>query len=162
MQSFLHYLRLIRSSWMLWNETKLMLFFVWYFANIFAWLADWLTNWQLHKFEHFLGSCQLYGYSRTSQYLMKPEGSLQCSQEPSTSSHSVLDQSICATFPVSLIFLDLNHYNYNWRRIKVMQLSSFILETKFRTHTELWQNYGIPYSNCYGFRHQTRRQKGLD
>jgi hypothetical protein len=34
--------------------------------------------------EPFLRSRQLYSYSRTSQYFMEPEGSLPCSQEPST------------------------------------------------------------------------------
>jgi hypothetical protein len=32
----------------------------------------------------FLRSCQLCSHSRTSQHFMEPEGSLPCSQEPST------------------------------------------------------------------------------
>jgi hypothetical protein len=35
--------------------------------------------------EPFLRSCQLWSYSRTSQQFKEPEGSLPCSQEPSTS-----------------------------------------------------------------------------
>jgi hypothetical protein len=34
--------------------------------------------------EPFLRSCQLCSHSRTSQHFMEPEGSLPCSQEPST------------------------------------------------------------------------------
>jgi hypothetical protein len=37
-----------------------------------------------HGAEPFLRSCQLCSYSRTSQHFMEPEGSLLCSQEPST------------------------------------------------------------------------------
>jgi hypothetical protein len=38
----------------------------------------------LHGAQPFLRSCQLYSFSRTSQHFMEPEGSLPCSQEPST------------------------------------------------------------------------------
>jgi hypothetical protein len=39
---------------------------------------------QLHGAEAFLRSRQLCSYSRSSQNFMEPEGSLPCSQEPST------------------------------------------------------------------------------
>jgi hypothetical protein len=41
----------------------------------------------------FLRSCQMCSYSRTSQYFMKPEGSLPCSEEPSTGAYSEPDRS---------------------------------------------------------------------
>jgi hypothetical protein len=51
----------------------------------------------LHSLTHgakpFLRSCQLCSYSRSSQRFMEPEGSLPCSQEPSTGPHSEPDQS---------------------------------------------------------------------
>jgi hypothetical protein len=43
--------------------------------------------------EPFLRSCQLCSYSRTSQYFMEPEGSLPCSQKPSTGPYSGPDES---------------------------------------------------------------------
>jgi hypothetical protein len=51
--------------------------------------------------EPFLRSCQLCSHSRTSQHFMKPEGSLPCSQEPSTGPYSEPYRSI-PSHPVSL------------------------------------------------------------
>jgi hypothetical protein len=42
--------------------------------------------------EAFLRSCHLCSYSRTSQHFMEPEGSLLCSQEPSTGPYPEPDQ----------------------------------------------------------------------
>jgi hypothetical protein len=41
----------------------------------------------------FLGSRQLCSYSKTSQHFMEPEGSLSCSQEPSTGPYPEPDRS---------------------------------------------------------------------
>jgi hypothetical protein len=49
------------------------------FMNLFT-LYAWLT----HGAEPFLTSRQLCSYSRTFQHFMEPEGSVPCSQEPST------------------------------------------------------------------------------
>jgi hypothetical protein len=43
--------------------------------------------------EHFLRSCQLCSHSRTSPHFMEPEGSLSCSQEPSTGPYPQPDRS---------------------------------------------------------------------
>jgi hypothetical protein len=47
----------------------------------------------LHDAEPFLRSRQLRSYSRISKYFMEPEGSLLCSQEPSTSPYPEPDQA---------------------------------------------------------------------
>jgi hypothetical protein len=46
-----------------------------------------------HGAEPFLRSCQFCSYSRTSQHFTEPEGSLPCSQKPSTGPYSEPDQS---------------------------------------------------------------------
>jgi hypothetical protein len=46
-----------------------------------------------HGAEPFPRSCQLCSHSRTSQHFMEPEGSLTCSQEPSTPPYSEPDQT---------------------------------------------------------------------
>jgi hypothetical protein len=46
-----------------------------------------------HGAEPFLRSCQLCSYSSTSEHFMEPEGSLLCSQEPSTGLYPEPDQS---------------------------------------------------------------------
>jgi hypothetical protein len=51
-----------------------------------------ITN-KLHGAEPFLKSHQLCSYSRTSQYLMEPEGSLPCSHGTSTNPYLEPDQS---------------------------------------------------------------------
>jgi hypothetical protein len=47
-----------------------------------------------HGAEPFLRSCQFCSHSRTSQHFMEPEGSLPCSQEPSTGPYSESLRSI--------------------------------------------------------------------
>jgi hypothetical protein len=51
-----------------------------------------LTN-ELHWAEPFLRSRQLHSHSRISQHFMETEGSLPCSQEPSTGPYPAAEQS---------------------------------------------------------------------
>jgi hypothetical protein len=67
-----------------------------------------------HRAGPFLGSRQLCSYSRTSQHFMEPEGSLPCSQEPSSGPypepdqsnpyHNILSLTYALVFPVVLSF----------------------------------------------------------
>jgi hypothetical protein len=47
----------------------------------------------LHRAESFLKSFQSFGYSRTSQYFMEPEGSVLCSQELAIAPYPEPDES---------------------------------------------------------------------
>jgi hypothetical protein len=53
----------------------------------------WPVPWLTYAAEPFLRSCQLCSHSRTSQDFMEPEGSLPCSQQPSTGPYPELDRS---------------------------------------------------------------------
>jgi hypothetical protein len=62
-------------------------------------LTNQRTN-QLHRAEPFLRSRQSHNYSRISQHFMEPEGSLPCSQQPSTVSDGIL-YTVCVCVPLS-------------------------------------------------------------
>jgi hypothetical protein len=67
-----------------------------------------------HGAEPFLRSCQLCSYSRTSQYFMEPEGSLPCSQEPTTGPHPEPDQSNPYHPILSKIHFNIVHLPTSW------------------------------------------------
>jgi hypothetical protein len=97
----------------------------------------------------FLRSRQLCSHSKTSQHFMKPEGPLPCSQKPSTGpypgarlilsipSHPISLRSIlilsthlrlglpCPSHPPWL-----DHSNYVWRCVQVMELLIMLSERK--------------------------------
>jgi hypothetical protein len=60
-----------------------------------------------HAVEPFLRTRQLCSYSRTSQHFMEPEGSLSCSQEPSTGPYPEPEQSN----PYHPSYFSMNHFN---------------------------------------------------
>jgi hypothetical protein len=64
--------------------------------------------------EHFLRSRQLFSHSRTSQHFMKPEGSLPCSQEPSTGLYPERHQYNAHRPILSKIHLNIFHPPTSW------------------------------------------------
>jgi hypothetical protein len=53
-------------------------------AVLAVYFSKFITHSLTYGAEPFLKSCQMCSYSRTSQHFIEPEGSLPCSQEPST------------------------------------------------------------------------------
>jgi hypothetical protein len=68
-----------------------------------------LTHSLIHGAEPFLRSRQLCSHSGISQYFMEPEGSLPCSQEPSTGSSPEPDHPI-HTIPSYLFKIHFIHF----------------------------------------------------
>jgi hypothetical protein len=86
---FVHGSLVIRGPWVwktLENQGK-------YNVAISTWISFSRLTHSTHGAEPFLRSRQLCSYSRISQHFMEPEGSLPCSQEPSTGSYPKPDQS---------------------------------------------------------------------
>jgi hypothetical protein len=54
-------------------------------------MTDYLSN--SMELSHSWETSQSLSYSRISQHFMEPEGSLRCSQEPSTGPYPKLDKS---------------------------------------------------------------------
>jgi hypothetical protein len=67
-----------------------------------------------HGTEPFFRSPQLCNHSRTSQYLMEPEVSLPCSQEPSTTLYPEPDQSSPYHPILSKIHFNIVHPPMSW------------------------------------------------
>jgi hypothetical protein len=81
---------------------------------------------RVHGTEPFLRSRQLCSHSRTSQHFMEPEGSLPCSQEPSTSivlrpplSKSFINHSTIRHYEIYTIKCHKNIWSLfkRWKRI---------------------------------------------
>jgi hypothetical protein len=68
----------------------------------------------LTYFEPLLRSCQLCSYLRTSQHFMEPEGSLPCSQEPSTGPHPQPNQSSPYYHTLTEIHFNIIHQPTFW------------------------------------------------
>jgi hypothetical protein len=83
--------------------------------RVFSMQADWiLTHLLTHGAEPFLRSRQLCIHSRTSQHFMVPEGSIPCSQEPSTGPYSEPYQSNPDHLIQSKIQFNIVHPPTSW------------------------------------------------
>jgi hypothetical protein len=67
-----------------------------------------------YEAEPFLRSCQLCSYSRTSQHFMELQGSLPCSQEPSTGPYPERDRSGPYHPILSKIHFNIAHPPTSW------------------------------------------------
>jgi hypothetical protein len=67
-----------------------------------------------HGAEPFWRSRQFCSYSRISQHFMEPEGSLQCSQEPSTGPYPEPDPLHYFINNFTILFVIWIHSNYNY------------------------------------------------
>jgi hypothetical protein len=90
------------SSWLHMLCSAQTVFTFWTTVLHLLWSRDMLTTFT-HGAEPFLRSHQLCGYSGISQHFMEPDGSLPCSQEPSTGPYAEPDKSNLA-HPISRRF----------------------------------------------------------
>jgi hypothetical protein len=84
-------------------------------------VIKYITTYPFNGAESFLRSCQSLTYPRTSQYFMEPEGSLSCSQEPSTGPNTHNFENECPS-------LTLCNWDINWLHEKNMADLVFNIE----------------------------------
>jgi hypothetical protein len=75
----------------------------------------------IHGAKPFLRSRQMCSHSRNSQHFMEPEGSLPCSQEPSTGPYPEPDRS-SPTHPISLRFISILSTHLRWSSQRSLSL----------------------------------------
>jgi hypothetical protein len=84
--------------------------------SIFSWLINFILL--TYGAEPFLRSCQLCIHSRTSQHFMEPEGSLPCSQEPSTGPYPEPNRS--SPYHSLYLFYLYNFYIFNTAQVPLL------------------------------------------
>jgi hypothetical protein len=105
---------------------------------------------KLHGAEPFLRSRQLRSYSRISQHFMEPEGSVGCSQGPSTSPYPKPDQS-SPYHPILSLLRDVKwvpcHHGLARPQVadggdglQIWRISANILNKQSRTADKVWSS----------------------
>jgi hypothetical protein len=117
--------------------------------NLINKLVSSLEYFRTHGAEPFLRSRQLSSHPKTSQHFMEPQGSLPCSQEPSTGQYPEPYQSTpYHPILISLTSILMLSTHLFWEVIVSVILSVLYVHVSYSERFPRWRYFTVQFHNC--------------